>query len=131
MISNALSDIVSEVFSSLDDHGLYFRSSAQVRNLTLPLRLSFRNIIYSRDSSLSLSLISPAVSGLNVLFMWRWSNCLDTTFSPFSLNFSGLSSGIPVSFHGALLRRSGRCIPDSVSSLVGPLHIHSVLMELG
>ena len=84
--STALIDTVGDVASSLDNPGLCFWPSSQPCSLTLPSRFYSRNIIDSRASYLPVSVISPAVIGLNVLFMWCWSKYLDMDYCTFDLN---------------------------------------------
>ena len=86
VISTTSSDTVGDVASSLDDPGLCFWPLAQARPLTLPSRFYFMNIRYYRALFLSLSVRSPVVRGLRVLFMWSYINSLGMELSPFSLN---------------------------------------------
>ena len=83
LISTASSNTVGDVASSLDDPGICFLPSTQACPLTLPSRLSFRNMSNSRASYFSLSLISPTLRSIKVLFVWICSNSLETAFSPF------------------------------------------------
>ena len=89
VMSTASINTVGDVASSLDDLGLCFRTSAQACPLILPLRFYFRNISNSRASYFSLSVRSPALRGIKVLFMWSCSNSLETAFYPFSFNWFG------------------------------------------
>ena len=98
---NASSDTVGDFGSYLGDPGLCFRPLAQACPLTLPSRLSFRNMSNSRASYFSLSVISPNLRSIKVLFVWICSNSLETAFSPFSLNLFRPILGTPVSLHDA------------------------------
>ena len=115
----------------MDDSGYCFLLSAHASPLMLLYSFSSRNMSNSSAASFSLSLRSPAVSGLNVLFMFSWSSSLETALSPFYLIFLGPDSMRSASLHGALMRRSGSCSLAFGSLLGGPFRIQLMLTVSG